>query len=562
MPPLPAETAAPIGDRHRAGRTAIVLLTLVVGLALTLAWWIDRGRPVALPEAAARLPCVSYAPFRRPGQSPFDPAAHVSPQQIEQDLRLLRPLTACVRTYAVNQGLDAVPAVARRLGMRVKLGAWIGSDFAANQAELQRALAVAREHADVVDLLIVGNEVLLRRELRAEALAALLERAKRESPVPVSYADVWEFWLRHAATLSGHVDIVTVHILPYWEDQPVAVDNAVEHVYAIAANVQQRLAATPVLVGETGWPAAGRQRAGALPGRLEQARFVRELAARAQREPLDFNLIEGFDQPWKRALEGAMGGAWGLFDSAGVERFPWSGAVERDPDAWRGLLAATLAGAAGFAAGLARWRAIVAAFVTGLASASIAALGLAQWQAMMAWNRTPIEWVLGGAATLAALLCSLLAAAAIAARLAGHGDAATAGIARSLFGPPAAGRALGIARAAVLFVAATLALQLVFDGRYREFAWPLLAAPALLLVALRFAGERLDADAREERLLALTMAGCAPAIVAIEGLHNTQALGFAALLLALAGACGRPQRAGRTSTSAASSVAGAARPAE
>ena len=39
--------------------------------------------------------------------------------------------------------------------------------------------------------------------------------------MPVTYADVWEFWLRHRE-LASAVDFVTVHILPYWEDDPIA----------------------------------------------------------------------------------------------------------------------------------------------------------------------------------------------------------------------------------------------------------------------------------------------------------------------------------------------------
>lgn len=533
---------------HSLRRQALVLLTLAAGLALTLLWWFDRGRAVGLPELAMpRLPCVSYAPFRRPGQSPFDAAAHVPIESIEQDLRILRTRTNCIRTYAVNQGLDAVPAVAARLGMRVKLGAWIGRDAAANAAELDRAIALTREHSGVIDLLVVGNEVLLRGELAPQALSALLVRARRESAVPVSYADVWEFWSRNAA-LRAHVDVVTIHVLPYWEDEPVAVEHAVDHVLAVAAQMKQRFAGAPVWIGETGWPAAGRQRGGAVPGRLEQARFVRELAARAQREPLDFNLIEGFDQPWKRSLEGAMGGAWGLFDSAGAERVRWSGPIERDP-AWRhGPLAAAAAGVVAAVAGLARWRSVLAAAALGLAWAAIAAIGVAQWQAMWIWNRTPAEWALSAIANAAAVLCALLCALLCAGRIAAAAaprpvpTQPVPGIARSLLGRPVAGRALGLSRAVVLFAAAAVALQLVFDGRYREFASPLLAAPALLLLALRLAGERLDAGAREERVLAGVIAVCAPLIVLLEGLHNGQAIVFALLLLVLGGASGWPHR--------------------
>ncbi len=38
------------------------------------------------------------------------------------------------------------------------------------------------------------------------------------------------------------------------------------------------------------------------------------MLALAKREKYRVNVIEAFDQPWKRALEGTVGGHWGLFD--------------------------------------------------------------------------------------------------------------------------------------------------------------------------------------------------------------------------------------------------------
>jgi exo-beta-1,3-glucanase (GH17 family) len=40
---------------------------------------------------------------------------------------------------------------------------------------------------------------------------------------PVTYADVWEFWLRNPQ-LADEVDFITVHLLPYWEDEPIGLD--------------------------------------------------------------------------------------------------------------------------------------------------------------------------------------------------------------------------------------------------------------------------------------------------------------------------------------------------
>ena len=44
------------------------------------------------------LPCVPYAPFRRPGSTPFALTGAGSAAQMEEDLALRRPLTNFVRT--------------------------------------------------------------------------------------------------------------------------------------------------------------------------------------------------------------------------------------------------------------------------------------------------------------------------------------------------------------------------------------------------------------------------------------------------------------------------------
>jgi glucan 1,3-beta-glucosidase len=560
-------TAAPHGrpdTTAAAARRWTAAALLVLALAALLAWAAGRGRPVALADAGrALVPCVSYAPFRRDGDSPFDPRLHVPAAQIEADLRLLATVTRCVRTYGLDHGIDAVPEIARRLGLRVVLGAWLGRDPQANAAQVERALELARTHADVIDLLVIGNEVLLRREMAPEALAEVLGRVRRESEVPVGYADVWEFWLRHAPALRAHVDVVVAHILPYWEDEPVGIDGAVAHVHDIAAQLARAFAPTPVFIGETGWPAAGRQRGPAAPGVVEQTRFMRELLASLTAQPLRLNLIEGFDQPWKRALEGAMGGAWGLFDAQGRARVTLRGAVVADPRAWQVLAAAALGAVAGLAAALARRRratdaAAWSAVLLVAGGAFVAALGAVQWRALESWSRNGLEWTLGGLTALLAFACSSTALA----RLAGETAAPRAGaVEAARDGQPPAARALAWAQIGLLFAVATGALGLVFDARYRPLDWWTAAGPAVLLAALALRGDRLRADAREERVLAAVIAACAPLIACNEGLANGEAMLTEALLAVLAATVLLPHRgapAGRASTSAASSTAGAA----
>ena len=68
------------------------------------------------------------------------------------------------------------------------------------------------------------------------------------------------------------VDFVTIHILPYWEDFPIPASRAAAHVDAIRKKVAAAFPGKEIVIGEFGWPSAGRMREGALPSRTNQAR--------------------------------------------------------------------------------------------------------------------------------------------------------------------------------------------------------------------------------------------------------------------------------------------------
>ena len=555
-------------QRPALGNFSLVLWALVC-VALAAFWWL-RAQPTSLaavPETvgkSAPLDCLSYSPFRFPEVNPFIPSSAVDRARIEADLRLLRPLTRCVRTYGISQGLDQVPAVARELGMRVKLGLWLTRDAAHNQAEIEQGVALANANADVVDLLIVGNEVLLRRELTPEQLARALRQARAGSRVPVSYADVWEFWQRNAA-LADAVDVVSVHILPYWEDQPVAIEDAAQYVMNTAAALRERFAGKPVWVAETGWPAVGRQRGPARPGAVEQARLVRELLALQKTANLEVNWIEAFDQPWKRAFEGAMGAGWGFFTADGVQRVTFSGPVPGDRVAQAALMALLVGGGLGTGLGLAlaalRWRVWRCSWReglrTGLVAAVLASMAVFQWHASQTWDRTPMEQALS--AVLAVLGAAVVAAFAV---------------------PNTPPRLLVALHTVLMYAAACAALVLWVDPRYRPLAvwwfWaPTVAIGIRALVShvavashesLESATELLPLSRlamsrsaqRRLRFLAAVTAVCAVGFALREGVANSQALAYAGVLLALAVSAAIWSVSSPTQTAAASSSAGAA----
>jgi exo-beta-1,3-glucanase (GH17 family) len=317
----------------------IVKLTIAYGLILITVYgfWYAVGHPRLVKEPALRMDqkmqSVSYAPFEK-DQSPLDiglKGLTISDRRIEEDLAILSRRFACIRTYSVA-GLEAVPVFAEKYGLKVLLGAWVGGDPVLTQKELTKVVELARRHPSSVRGIVVGNEALLRREVTGPQLVEYIRQVKSALPdIPVTYADVWEFWLKHPEVAPA-TDFVMIHILPYWEDDPASIDQSMAHVRKIREELSRKIPGKEIVIGETGWPSEGRMREGALPSRENQARFMRGFVAMAEQEHWQYNLIEAFDQPWKRAREGAVGGYWGLYDTDRIDKSVFSGPISNFPN--------------------------------------------------------------------------------------------------------------------------------------------------------------------------------------------------------------------------------------
>lgn len=469
--------------RNNAKLWISLLLTHLIAFALLGTLLVRETQPVPMYDLhlsdGERLKCVSYAPYHLPGQSPFNPQLRIPREQIAADLAALAKITECVRIYSVDQGLEQVPELARPLGLKVLLGAWIGGEQKRNMAQLDLAIRLANEHPDVVRVLIVGNEVLLRHERNEDEMRELIRYTKARVRVPVTYADVWEFWVKHRS-LEAEVDQVTVHILPFWEDNPVAIERALAHVGEVFKEVEHTFS-KPVMIGETGWPSAGRQREGSLPSLVNQARYIREFVHQAHANGWEYNLIEAIDQPWKRRQEGTVGGYWGMLDTELNPKFPLAGPVQERTDLTTPLAAAALGAAlcALLAAGAGRTaHRIGVAALTGAVAGLVVVL---HWEHANVAYRNSFEWVtLGAVAMLGTALPLLLA------RWDGRALPSLAQLWRSGCANcrPDNAALLGLLRGVLLFAAAVAALLLFADPRYRDFPVFLYLIPALTFGAI------------------------------------------------------------------------------
>ncbi len=504
------------------------LFACLLGLFALCGYWYGLGQPVVLPDAASathKLQCASYTPFDK-DQSPFDQPFNLRPERMDADLALLATRFECIRTYSMT-GLEALPDLARKHGLKMMIGAWVNSNPVDTAKEVELLIAEANAHPDVVTAVIVGNEALLRKEITGTQLAKLINHVKSQVKQPVTYADVWEFWLKHPE-IAPTVDFLTIHLLPYWEDDPSNIDAALQHVAEVRQVFGNRFAPKDVMIGETGWPSEGRQRETAVPSRVNEARFIRGFVAMAEQQGWHYNLIEAFDQPWKRGSEGAVGGYWGLFDADRQDKGVLAGPVSNLPY-WPQLLAV---GGLVFLGALmlgGRVRSTRSALILPLLGA-VAACSIGTFAELArVTSRSADEWI--WASLLVALNLLVLVHGAL-------GLSARTGWRARAFN--ALERRAGWLLAAAGFAGAVMMLGLVFEPRYRSFP-----SAALLLPALVYLTRPVSAPRREIALLTFIIgASIAPQLYR-EGLLNQQAWGWALVSLIMVAALWRSLRASK-----------------
>jgi exo-beta-1,3-glucanase (GH17 family)/cellulose synthase/poly-beta-1,6-N-acetylglucosamine synthase-like glycosyltransferase len=330
-------------------RTVVRIGIIALVTLAHLATWAWLNRPEPAQDWAGPITGVSFSPYQRDQ----DPLANQYPtaDEIDRDLALLSGQVKRVRTYSSLDGIEEVPRLAAAHGLTVTAGAWLDQRMGRNEQEIVNLIRTARTSPNV-DRLIVGNEAVLRGDLTPERLIRYMQLVRKATGKAVSTAEPWHVWLKHPE-LVREVDFIAVHLLPYWEGIPVG--KALDYVLGRYDEIRKAYPGKPILVAEVGWPSGGNTKWApeadepARASRASQAQFVRAWMNVAQARGIDYFLMEAFDQPWKRAIEGPAGKYWGLWDVDREAKFALTGPVLENPH-W--ALNAALAVAIGLVPGL------------------------------------------------------------------------------------------------------------------------------------------------------------------------------------------------------------------
>lgn len=259
---------------------------------------------------------VCYGPFR----DNQDPESGILPsrKELEEDILLISKTAKALRTYGSGQTLGYVPDICDRTGVDCFLGIWLGKEKDENRKEIEAGIKIANERHKSLKVLIVGSEVLLRKDLNEDELIAYIKevrnRTKDIAGLKITTGEIWEVMLSHPKVAEA-VDFLFPHIYSYWEGIPI--ENGAQYIVDSWRKVSKAFPGKEIIIGETGWPSTGNVNGGAMPSEENQAKFFKEFTELARQNGIKYFYFEMFDEKWKEKFEGNVGAHWGIYNSSG-----------------------------------------------------------------------------------------------------------------------------------------------------------------------------------------------------------------------------------------------------
>ncbi len=308
-------------------------------------------------------------------------------EDIKEDLRILAGLGfKMIRTYNTQQfdetrriflAIEALQAEDPTFEMYVMLGVWIDcagawtdtpnhdeEDLLANQREVDAAVEFAKAYSNIVKVIAVGNEAMVRWAAAyyvqpkvvlkwVQHFQALKQAGEIESGIWVTSSDNFASWGGGEASyqtptldaLILAVDFVSMHTYPFhdthynpafWNqhsDVPSTRDPQADVSAAMAraaAYARDQYASTKhyvwrvdpgkaIHIGETGWASRDNRFYGPdgsnAAGERQQQLYFELMTAWAQAAGIVLVLFEAFDEPWKDAKNpGGSENHFGLID--------------------------------------------------------------------------------------------------------------------------------------------------------------------------------------------------------------------------------------------------------
>ena len=337
------------------------------------------------------FPAISYGGYRHKTRD-IQPTL----DELKEDMRLLFAMGVRVlRTYNVKlpQASNILRAIHElkqensRFEMYVMLGAWIdcknawgentpnhNEESPENEAEIKRAVFLANQYPDIVKIIAVGNEAMVKWASAyyvqpdvilkwVNYIQDLKKNGKLSNEIWVTSSDNFASWgggseeyhVDALKELIGAVDYISMHTYPmhdthynpaFWGVLPSedtltkkvriqramerARDYAIGQYQAVKTFVESLGLNKPIHIGETGWSSASNEFYGPDGTRAtdeyKEGLYYHLIREWSQQQGVSCFYFEAIDEPWKDAQNpGGSENHFGLFTATGMAKYAlWS----------------------------------------------------------------------------------------------------------------------------------------------------------------------------------------------------------------------------------------------
>ena len=246
------------------------------------------------------------------------PGDDISDEQILKKLEIIKPHVKWIRTFSCSDENMRIPILAKELGFKTLVGAWLGKDLDKNQIEVDKLIELC--NYGYIDVAAVGNEVMYRKDLSEEKLIEYIKyvKSKIKTEVPVGYVDAYyEFSSRPSIT--DVCDVILTNCYPYWEG--CNIDYSLIYMKQMFYHARDVANGKRVIITETGWPSKGSSLRGADPSNKNFLKYFINAQKWSYEEEIEMFYFSSFDESWKINSEGDVGAFWGIWDSNTKSKF-------------------------------------------------------------------------------------------------------------------------------------------------------------------------------------------------------------------------------------------------
>jgi glucan 1,3-beta-glucosidase len=241
------------------------------------------------------------------GQKPGD---IISAGQIRRRMQHLKPYTQWIRSFSCIEGNELIPQIAKELGIKTLVGAWLGTNEEKNRQEIENLIQLAKD--GFADIAAVGNEVLYRNDLPKEMLLETISHVKNEIPgIPVGYVDAYYEFVQHPE-ITELCDVILCNCYPFWEGTDY--NYSLPHMQQMYQQAVDAGKGKRVIITETGWPGKGESLGNAVPSHINALKYFVNTQLWAIDENIEVFYFSSFDESWKVGAEGEVGAYWGIWD--------------------------------------------------------------------------------------------------------------------------------------------------------------------------------------------------------------------------------------------------------